>query len=601
MKQGLALLGAVLFSSAVASPCSQTPDPAPAPTAVAPAGEPEVEAPMEWEYAPRSIAPADEWSRVGGRWLPVSEDEAPRVAWRDGHAYVDRQIVWANLSRDSSPDLLEGQQRRVAIEVDWGDLDKPAVLSMLTGDAAEHVAGLTLPGVEDEDLGHVSGLTGLQRLDLGGSYVTDAGLANLSGMSELNVLQIGGGTYPPTISDAGMAHVARLGSLTELTLGDTAITGAGIEQLHGSALRTLRMNGNGWTQEYHCVYMTLPPGDGVIEQVSGLTQLRTLELRHNELTDADVAHIGRLTQLRHLDLSGNDITDVGATHLERLTRLRNLNLTDTKITQQGLRAFAGMSELRTLQVSAGGFVPAELPHLQELWLGGTLGRDTDAGLEHVGQLTRLRELHLAEPVSDADLAHLAPLTDLEILRIHAGELTYAGLEPLRGFENLRTLYVGGRVKGDHGNAAAIAGLHRLTSLELSMRDLRPVAGLTSLRWLNPIHPVDADGLRQLAALRELGKLTLAPEITNADLVHLGSLKRLGTLDLSNTQVTNAGLKHVAGLPALRELWLVDTGTEWSDRAEEQLDHIEEVHWKPPVYQWCDVERRGVCGGLGPWP
>ena len=67
------------------------------------------------------------------------------------------------------------------------------------------------------------------------------------------------------------------------------------------------------------------------------------------------------------------------------------------------------------------------------------------------------------------------------------------------------------------------------------------------------------GLKQLAGLKALKSLNLSgTKVTDAGLKHLAGLKALQKLDLEDTKVTDAGLKHLAGLKALRRLHLEDT-------------------------------------------
>jgi Leucine-rich repeat (LRR) protein len=49
-----------------------------------------------------------------------------------------------------------------------------------------------------------------------------------------------------------------------------------------------------------------------------------------------------------------------------------------------------------------------------------------------------------------------------------------------------------------------------------------------------------------------------PKVTDAGLKHLAGLKQLRTVNLYNTKVTDAGLKHLAGLKQLQRLYLIDT-------------------------------------------
>ncbi len=48
------------------------------------------------------------------------------------------------------------------------------------------------------------------------------------------------------------------------------------------------------------------------------------------------------------------------------------------------------------------------------------------------------------------------------------------------------------------------------------------------------------------------------QITNRGLMHLAGLTSLRVLGLGATQITGTGLVHLAGLTSLEELWLSDT-------------------------------------------
>src|SRR5713226_1401568 len=68
------------------------------------------------------------------------------------------------------------------------------------------------------------------------------------------------------------------------------------------------------------------------------------------------------------------------------------------------------------------------------------------------------------------------------------------------------------------------------------------------------------GLKDLAGLKSLQMLNLyyASRITDAGLKELAGLKNLQTLYLGFTKVTDAGLKELAGLKSLQSLYLGDT-------------------------------------------
>ncbi|MBL7152541.1 MAG: hypothetical protein ISS79_02400 [Phycisphaerae bacterium] len=84
-----------------------------------------------------------------------------------------------------------------------------ACLSKLT--RLQHLGIGPRKGITDAGLGHLAGLTGIERLHLGGKGVTDAGLAHLTGMKRLTNMSISG-----DFSDKGLRHLESLQALCVL-------------------------------------------------------------------------------------------------------------------------------------------------------------------------------------------------------------------------------------------------------------------------------------------------------------------------------------------------------------------------------------------------
>jgi mono/diheme cytochrome c family protein len=85
-------------------------------------------------------------------------------------------------------------------------------------------------GATDEHLPLLAPLAGhITWLDLAGTGVTDAGLAQVAAMGKLTSLHL----ERTGITDAGLAHLAGLKHLEYLNLYGTKVTGAGLEQLKG--------------------------------------------------------------------------------------------------------------------------------------------------------------------------------------------------------------------------------------------------------------------------------------------------------------------------------------------------------------------------------
>ena len=110
------------------------------------------------------------------------------------------------------------------------------------------------------------------RVNLFGTKITDAGMADLKGLTNLQKLDL---AICRKITDAGLVHLV------------------------------------------------------------GLTNLQSLYLRRTKITDAGLKDVVKLQQLTHLWLYNTQITDEGLKELVKLQKLRNLVLIDTKTTKAG--------------------------------------------------------------------------------------------------------------------------------------------------------------------------------------------------------------------------------------------------------------------------
>lgn len=90
--------------------------------------------------------------------------------------------------------------------------------------------------------------------------------------------------------------------------------------------------------------------DAEIAGVSGLSDLRHLDLSEMPITDAGLTHLTGLPELEILDLSNTEITDAGLANLSGLTKLKFLHLENTSVTDAGLKSLRHLSKLRVLDV-----------------------------------------------------------------------------------------------------------------------------------------------------------------------------------------------------------------------------------------------------------
>jgi hypothetical protein len=229
------------------------------------------------------------------------------------------------------------------------------------------------PKVGDRELAelcdHLRHVPGAKSLVLEKTSVSDKGLAAVARLTRLRSLQI---TAAPLTGD-GLGKLARLDDLVILDLGRTKVTDEGLARLKGPK------------------------------------HLKELLLPGTPVTDKGLAVLGKLSELEELDLSETAVTNAGLAEVKGLKQLQGLNLSGTKITAGALKPLA------------------ELEQLRDLSLGGTAV--TDADLAHLAGLKRLRRLMLAKTqVGNAGLKHLEGLQQLEWLSLSGSRVTEAGLK-----------------------------------------------------------------------------------------------------------------------------------------------------------------------------
>ncbi len=154
-----------------------------------------------------------------------------------------------------------------------------------------------------------------------------------------------------------------------------------------------------------------------------------------------------LHSLRALEFGGeSSIGNQGLAVLKDLPNLEYLEL-DTAATDAGFKYLGQLPHLRWLSMRTGRFWGpglaelAHLPRLERLCLHGTTPI-SDRHLQYLEGLTHLKSLTLwgvADPLTDASLASIGKLKDLEELYfiITAPQFTPAGLVHLKNLKNFR--------------------------------------------------------------------------------------------------------------------------------------------------------------------
>ncbi len=185
----------------------------------------------------------------------------------------------------------------------------------------------------------------------------------------------------------------------------------------------------------------------------------------------------------------------------------------------------------------------------------------DETLKRLGKLTKLHNLSIAgTPITGAGLAHLQGCDQLAALTIAGTKIGDVGMANLRRLPNLRTLHMYYCEFTDdmlvhcktyptllnlNLNSTAIKG-HGLVHLKGYPLEILALSN-------TQVSDAELKHLRHLPKLKEL-ELNLS-KITDEGIVHIIECKGLKELHLNNSAVTDAGIKRLtAALPGCRVHW-----------------------------------------------
>lgn len=354
--------------------------------------------------------------------------------------------------------------------------------------------------ITDAGLEHLSSLTQLEDLRVFDNPITDAGLVHLKSMGSLRRLTLD----QTQVTDDGMALVKQLGSLESLSV-PSHLTDRGLAQLvELPRLKHLWAGGSS----------SSPITDEGLASLARVRSLEELLIGGTGITDAGLPHITRLTRLKHLALFYAPlITDEGVAHLTDLKSLTLLELPRSEITIAGL-APLNTPELRMLIVRSvrqdgTGLALSGLTKLEKLTICPKVTREKDSlvwdslrdeDLACLANLTRLKWLQgIRGDISDAGMAHLAGLRNMERLNINGPGITNKGLSYLTQMKKLNHLTLTGNFT-DEG-LRHLEGLKALSLLRIYSSDNFSPAALQQLKNSLPnLQVLNADPDRAIAPL-----------------------------------------------------------------------------------------------------
>ena len=283
-----------------------------------------------------------------------------------------------------------------------------------------------------------------------------------------------------------------------------------------------------------------PTTDAGLAHLAGLKKLRTLLLGEaDDITDVGLAHLAGLTKLDRLVIfNTGKITDAGVAHFSRMKSLTSLWITHENLTDEALKTIGGLPALENLLVHTES--EASVDPIGKRAGKGKIG---DVGLGYLAGLGHMKSLALpATAAGKTGFEALAKLESLESLRVETGPLSEGMLSPLRSLPKLRSLFIESPAVDDSA-LECLATFPALSLLEVHSPTLSPA------------------NLDCIARADQLTYITLdCPNLTDDQLAHIGTMKRLKTLQLVNVEkITDSGIEVLRGLNALGVLAIMSRG------------------------------------------
>ena len=285
-----------------------------------------------------------------------------------------------------------------------------------------------------------------------------------------------------------------------------------------------------------------------------LDDLEKLSLAGANITDAVVPHLARFEKLNAIDVSGTKVTDAFIEELSKLRRIKyptELSIADTQISRKSRRKILTElgRNLTHLDVGGLGITDEELAQLpyRTINLGLRDNQITDAGLKTLIEQrgTMMGSLDLSgNPVDGSGFAGQPLAIDTLVLdRTNVSDKTIATHLSAVTMQKLV-------LRNTQLTDAALPSLLKLTGIaawELGDGNFTD-DGLSQLSSAAPITQLTLCGKQFTGACFKTWRPGLqilsmrGSSVTDKDLAHVANLALLTNLDLSDTAITDEGLK-----------------------------------------------------------
>lgn len=283
---------------------------------------------------------------------------------------------------------------------------------------------LQTPAFDDRALLALAGLTKLEGFDTTNATFTDEGMAAFKGMKDLKNLNLGGikGVRGP-----GLVHIAGASGLTKINLGSTQVTDESLAAISGlknltdvnlsnTSVTSACLKHLGPLKQLRSLNLSAEKFTGVgLDALTGCNELRQLVCGGGggnppcNMTDDGLRDLAKaaLPKLEQLNIKGQTITDAGYAHLAAY-KLKQLDV-EKQPGVEGMRAIATISTLETLNFGSGPAGDAEVVPLTAL-----------KGLKHLS-------FYISE-VTDAALPGLLAMPNLKSFYFYQSKITPAAIE-----------------------------------------------------------------------------------------------------------------------------------------------------------------------------
>ncbi|MBL7044638.1 MAG: protein kinase, partial [Pirellulaceae bacterium] len=358
------------------------------------------------------------------------------------------------------------------------------------------------------------------------------------------------------VTDEEMSIVSQILASSKLQadlflVEEPRITGSGLRYLANLHMNWLILTSTSVTDEHLAVLPKL--------------KFNSLQLEHTEITDECLVYLRDRPWMHQLSLDSTRVGDEGLRHLTGY-RIDHLGLSDTVVSDAGLMHLSNSKGIGSLYIGKTNVTEAgvtalskALPNCRIEWDGGVIEPTSDIH-QQVAEWVLKVGGWLTATNGDNQSTEARKMDDLpdgkfKITQVILGggdiEIDSAGLELLNQLESLEMLGIG---ENPNVSDATLAGISSLALGGLYAKDTI----LTD------------EGIKQLN-LRDLGTLYVPnTAIGDEGFKYVSAAPKLHTINASNTSVTDEGISALADRP-LRSLHLNDC----SGITDDALQHLKD--------------------------